>query len=73
MKNHLPTLPPIYQAAGMGDCPLLMNLLENGVYVSQNIRGSTPLHFAAVFDKPQAVRLLIEMGADLDAVGEVLH
>src|SRR5919198_2809385 len=59
----------VFDAAALGDLDRLHELLDGD---PDSVRawspdGFTPLHYAAYFDGPEAVRLLVERGADLEA------
>jgi uncharacterized protein len=59
----------VFEAAGMGDVERLGALLaaDPTLVNAWSDDGFTPLHFAAFFGHPQAVRLLAERGAPLEA------
>ena len=59
----------VHEAAAIGDGDRLRALLEeNPALVSVwSEDGFTPLHFAAFFGHPEAAKLLVERGADLEA------
>jgi uncharacterized protein len=59
----------VFDAAALGDIERLRKLLDedSDAVHSWSADGFTPLHYAAYFDGPQAVRLLLERGADLEA------
>ena len=40
----------------------------NHSYYSRVLYGSTPLHYACCCNKPEAVKLLLERGADVEAI-----
>jgi ankyrin repeat protein len=59
----------VFDAAALGDLESLRELLDVD---PDSVRawspdGFTPLHYAAYFDGPEAVQLLIDHGADLEA------
>jgi ankyrin repeat protein len=59
----------IFEAASLGRNERLKQLLsENFDINSYSIDGFTALHFACFFGQPEAARLLVENGADVDAV-----
>lgn len=60
----------VFDAAGLGDAGRLRELLdENASLVSAwSPDGFTSLHLACFFDRPEAVELLLERGADVSAV-----
>jgi ankyrin repeat protein len=59
----------VFEAAALGDLERLQGLLDaDGEAVRvRSSDGFTALHYAAYFDGPAAVRLLIERGADIEA------
>jgi uncharacterized protein len=59
----------VFEAAGIGDAERLRTLLDEdgSLATAWSDDGFTPLHFAAFFGHPEAARLLIERGADLEA------
>lgn len=58
----------VFEAAAIGDVARLRDLLtDDGSLVNAwSEDGFTPLHFAAFFGHPEAVRLLIDRAADLE-------
>jgi ankyrin repeat protein len=61
----------LHEAAALGDTPRLEAILQDDVDVRlRSVDGFTPLHLAAFFAGPAAVRLLLAAGADPDAVAE---
>ena len=63
-------IPSIHCAAGYGNLPALRALLESGEDVNKKKEpklGRTALHFAAYFDIPVTLKILIEAGADMNA------
>ena len=61
---------PAMMAVHGGNSELLDYLLENGADPDLNRRGQTALHVAGVRGNPQAVKVFIKHGADLEAVLE---
>ena len=61
-------IPSIHCAAGYGNLPALRALLESGEDVNKKEPklGRTALHFAAYFDIPVTLKILIEAGADMN-------
>lgn len=62
--------PDIFEAAALSDLPRLRAILEARPADLHAFSGDgwTPLHLAAAFAGPEAVRLLLRDGADVDAV-----
>jgi uncharacterized protein len=58
-----------FEAAAIGDVDRLQSLLDEDRPLANawSEDGFTPLHFAAFFGHPEAAKLLIERGADLEA------
>ncbi len=69
LRVCLPDL-DIFEAAALGDLLRLRVLLDADPAALQSFSGDgwTPLHLAAAFAGPDAVRLLLERGADVHAV-----
>ncbi|MBI5623220.1 MAG: ankyrin repeat domain-containing protein [Elusimicrobia bacterium] len=61
---------PLMCAISQNDAPLIASLLDHGTQINQQQNGASPLSFAAGMAKPETVKLLIERGADLHAVGD---
>jgi uncharacterized protein len=61
----------VFEAAAFGDVDRLTELLsdEPSLVNSYSGDGFTALHFAAFFGRPDAASLLIERGAEVDALG----
>jgi uncharacterized protein len=59
----------VFEAAAIGDVERLRELLEGDAALANawSEDGFTPVHFAAFFGHPDAAKLLIERGADLEA------
>ena len=59
----------VFEAAAMGDVERLRTLLDEnvGLTVAWSEDGFPALHFAAFFGHPEAVKLLVERGANLEA------
>ena len=60
----------VFEAAGLGRVERLRELLEANPELARawSSDRATALHFAAFFRQPEATRLLVERGADLEAV-----
>jgi hypothetical protein len=60
----------VFEAAALGDLPSLRARLDADPAAAKSFSGDgwTALHLAAGFDGPEAVRLLLERGADVHAV-----
>src|SRR5581483_2209655 len=59
----------VFEAAALGDLDELQRALgaDPGAAGAWSDDGFTPLHYAAFFGRPEAARLLVEAGADLEA------
>jgi uncharacterized protein len=59
----------VFEAAAIGSVERLRELLEGDASLAAawSEDGFTPLHFAAFFGHPDAAKLLVERGADLEA------
>jgi uncharacterized protein len=59
----------VFEAAAIGEVERLRALLDGDALLANawSEDGFTPLHFAAFFGHPDAAKLLIERGADLEA------
>jgi uncharacterized protein len=59
----------VFEAAALGDVDRLRTLLDEdrSLVNAWSGDGFTPLHFTVFFGHPEAARLLIERGADLEA------
>ncbi len=57
---------PLHYAATGGSLPMLQLLLDDDAFIdAQAPNGNTPLMMAAYYSTPEAVKLLIEAGADV--------
>jgi ankyrin repeat protein len=61
----------VFEAAALGDVDRLRVVLDDDLSAATAYSGDgfTPLHFAAFFGHPEAVSLLLERGAEVDAFG----
>lgn len=61
----------VFEAAALGDVDRLRSVLDDGPSGATAYSGDgfTALHFAAFFGYPEAVSLLIDRGAEVDAFG----
>jgi ankyrin repeat protein len=69
-ESLLPDEPNVFEAAAFGRDERLAELLESEPGLARAVSGDgfTALHLAAFFGHPEAVRLLLERGADPNAV-----
>jgi ankyrin repeat protein len=60
----------VFEAATVGDLDRLRNLLdaEPELVRARSVDDGTALHFAAFFNRPDAAKLLIDRGSDIEAV-----
>jgi ankyrin repeat protein len=66
-KGNLPLHLSFYQAIKSSDLSIVSELIEKTPDINQaNSLGYTPLHFAAILDKPQVIRQLLSRGARRD-------
>jgi len=57
---------PLHYAASSGHVQIIEYLLEHSAYIdAESPNGTTPLMMAAMYGSPEAVKLLIQAGADL--------
>lgn len=62
----------LHYAATGGHVPVIEFLLENSAYIdAESPNGSTPLMMAAMYGSPEAVKHLIQAGADLHVKNEL--
>lgn len=61
---------PLCLAITRGDVDVVRKFLEYGADVNETSRGLTPLMYAAHYNQPEIVKLLIEKGARLEARDE---
>lgn len=74
-KSLSATAGPLSDAARNGDVEMIAELLDDGVDVNETGL-ATPLQMAAMFSHTEAMKLLIERGADVEAqtpIGSALH
>lgn len=58
---------PLHYAASTGQVAVIEFLLENSAYIdAESPNGTTPLMMAAMYGSPEAVKVLIQAGADLN-------
>jgi ankyrin repeat protein len=58
---------PLHYAASGGHVPVIEFLLDNSAYIdTESPNGTTPLMMAAMYGSPEAVKVLIQTGADLN-------
>ena len=70
LRGLIPEL-DIFEAAALGEVQLLKQLLEGGTDVAaRSSDGFTPLHLAAFFNQPEVVSLLLDKGAEVNAVAD---
>lgn len=56
---------PLHYAASGGHVPVIMYLLDHSAYIdAESPNGTTPLMMAAMYGSPEAVKALIQSGAD---------
>jgi len=56
---------PLHYAASGGHVPVIEHLLEHSAYIdAESPNGTTPLMMAAMYGSPEAVKALIQAGAD---------
>ena len=56
---------PLHYAASGGHVPVIEHLLEHSAYIdAESPNGTTPLMMAAMYGSPEAVKSLIQAGAD---------
>jgi uncharacterized protein len=56
----------LHYAASGGHVPVIAHLLEHSAYIdAESPNGTTPLMMAAMYGSPEAVKHLIQAGADL--------
>jgi len=60
----------VFEAAALGDLARLRTLLasDRDLVKAQSSDGFTPLHLACFFGQPEAAEILIQQGADVNAV-----
>jgi uncharacterized protein len=68
LRGEAPEL-DVFEAAALGDLERLRQILdaEDEAVRAWSPDGFTPLHYAAYFDGPHAVKLLLDRGADIEA------
>jgi|HubBroStandDraft_5_1064220.scaffolds.fasta_scaffold232110_2 ankyrin repeat protein len=71
-KSRIGQLLDLFEASAVGDALTLRQILNETPQAAHELSGDgwTPLHLAAAFGTPEAVRVLIENGAQADAVSK---
>jgi ankyrin repeat protein len=71
-KSRIGQLLDIFEASAVGDALSLRQILNETPQAAHDLSGDgwTPLHLAAAFGTPEAVQVLIENGAQVDAVSK---
>jgi ankyrin repeat protein len=63
---------PLHYAASAGHVQILEYLLEHSAYIdAESPNGTTPLMMAAMYGSPEAVKVLIQAGADLSSKNQL--
>jgi ankyrin repeat protein len=63
---------PLHYAASGGHVAVIEFLLENSAYIdAESPNGTTPLMMAAMYGSPEAVKVLIQAGADLTVKNQI--
>jgi len=63
---------PLHYAASTGQVAVIEFLLDNSAYIdAESPNGTTPLMMAAMYGSPEAVKVLIQAGADLGIKNQV--
>ena len=63
---------PLHYAASAGHVQIIEYLLENSAYIdAESPNGTTPLMMAAMYGSPEAVKVLIQAGADLSSKNQL--
>ncbi|PUE63264.1 hypothetical protein B9Z45_00905 [Limnohabitans sp. 2KL-17] len=63
---------PLHYAASGGHVAVIELLLENSAYIdAESPNGTTPLMMAAMYGSPEAVKVLIQAGADLTVKNQI--
>jgi uncharacterized protein len=63
---------PLHYAASSGQVLVIEFLLEHSAYIdAESPNGSTPLMMAAMYGSPEAVKVLIQAGADLNVQNQL--
>ncbi|KAJ3115228.1 hypothetical protein HDU96_001012 [Phlyctochytrium bullatum] len=72
--NPVPTghrsKPPLFFALEEDNLEILQLLVQHGADLNSRYRGDTALHRAAAKGRPEVVKLLLEFGADIEALNE---
>jgi ankyrin repeat protein len=65
---------PLHYAASAGQVNIVEYLLEQSAYIdAESPNGTTPLMMAAMYGSPEAVKVLIQAGADLHQKNQLLY
>ena len=63
---------PLHYAASAGHVQIVEYLLEHSAYIdAESPNGTTPLMMAAMYGSPEAVKVLIQAGADLSSKNQL--
>lgn len=73
--HHESQIPTIHSLAQQGDLERIKELLDSGSAKATDVdsEGITALHWAAMNSAMEVCKLLLERGAEVDAVGGELH
>ena len=63
--SGMDNLNPLCQAVVKGDINTVKSMIQAGENLNQRSLGKTPAHYAARYNKPEILKLLIENGASL--------
>lgn len=68
-----PALTDVLERIGRADLPQFMGVNFDGPNVRSLTSGETPLHIMAIWGDVEAARVLLDAGAEIDALGEEDH